>query len=49
MVFEGSSPSDGIFINYNFIGNSLKVERYIVTIKMWVQFPFTTVLKGPIA
>ena len=39
MAFEGSSPSDG-----NLIGNSLMVERYIVTIKMWVQFPFTTKL-----
>ena len=37
MTFEGSSPSDG-----KLIGNSLMVERYIVTIKMWVQFPFTT-------
>ena len=23
-------------------GNSLMVERYIVTIKMWVRIPFTT-------
>lgn len=48
MAFEGSSPSDG---KKN--GNSLMVERYIVTIKMWVQFPFTTKnkskLNGPIA
>ena len=24
-------------------GNSLMVERYIVTIKMWVQIPFITI------
>ena len=48
-------PPMSFFYRY---GNSLRVERYIVTIKMWVQIPFTTNLillkkdniwSGPIA
>ena len=42
MAFEGSSPSDVIIVENKINGNSLMVERYIVTIKMWVRIPFTT-------